>query len=165
MSFIPPSEKMPNLAYSTLHKMNTFPKIIQPKSATSTKTAKNYTRKTDVTYGKLKSLVENGGSKVEIDKVVAQLMNEGWMSYKNLPKGWLRSTQHHRSSTAIQYMVYDPFCAKFGSKHAAVGSLKRMGLGKQYIAKFIVGDSDIAHFVGTAADDDWVSGDKTVPEG
>jgi len=101
---------------------------------------------------------------VEIDETVAQLMKEGWMSYKNLPKGWLRSAPHHRSSTAIQYLVYDPFCAKFGSKHSAVGMMKRMGLGKRYIAKFIVGDSDIEHFVGNENDNDWVS-DETVPEG
>ena len=132
-------------------------------TATS-KTTKNYSRKADVTYGNLKFLVENGGSKALIDKAVAQLMKEGWVTYKNLPKGWLRSNPRNKS-TAIQYLVFDPFCLKFGSKHSAVGGLKKMGLRKQYIAKFIVGDSDIEHIVGTETHDDWISGDETVPEG
>lgn len=121
-------------------------------------------KKGDQTFVKLKNLVENGGSKVEIDIAVSQLLTEGWVSVKNLPKGWLRSSPQTKS-TAVQYLVFDPFCAKFGSKHSAVGSLKRMGLEKQYIAKFIVGDTDIEHYVGNEMDEDWVSGNETVPEG
>jgi len=121
-------------------------------------------RKGDLTYVKLKNLVENGGSKVEIDKTISQLKMEGWTTYKNLPKGWLRFIPQNKSASA-QYLVFDPFCAKFGSKYSAVGTLKRMGLSKQYIAQFIVGDSDIEHILGTENDPDWVSGNETVPKG
>jgi len=133
-------------------------------SNTNNEKRAKYGKKSDQTFIKLKNLVENGGSKVEIDKAVSQLITEGWVAHKSLPKGWLRSSPQNKSAS-IQYLIFEPFCAKFGSKYSAVGSLKRMGLEKEYIAKFIVGDSDIEHFVGTENDDDWVSGNPTVPTG
>jgi len=123
---------------------------------------RKYGVKGDQTFAKLKNLVENGGSKVEIDIAVSQLITEGWVTVKNLPKGWLRTSTQNKPT---QYLVFDPFCAKFGSKYSAVGSLKRMGVEKQYIAKFVVSDTDVEHYVGNENDDDWVSGNETVPEG
>jgi len=116
----------------------------------------------DILFQRLKSLVENAGAKMEIDKVVEQLKLEGWETCLNLPGGWLKKTSLNKIS---QYIIYEPFCAKFNSKSSATSSLRKMGFDKTFLAKFIIIDSDIDHSLNTENDCDWVSGNTIVPEG
>ena len=123
-------------------------------------------RKNDEAFMKLKQLVENKASDDKISAALEELKAYGWYEDPRLPEGWLKFNPIKQS---VQYLVYKPFVMKFISKQSALTHLKYRAsqsaqlVSREYLVKFVIGDSDIDHQMNTEHDDDWEEGHESVP--
>ena len=123
----------------------------------------------------LKRLVEQGSSPEAKEKVLGQLEEQGWQEHPGLPAGWLRRKKEGKETieyptpggfVCYQYLVHHPFFGKFNTKYAAVSGMRKQGLDKGYMARFVAVDSGIPHRLGQEGQEGWVDeGGRTLPQG
>ena len=81
----------------------------------------------------LKHLAEQGGQSEAKERVLSQLVSEGWEEHPVRPGSWLR----YCGGASQQYIVHTPYYGKYNTKHSAVMALKKQGVDKAYIARFV----------------------------
>ena len=122
--------------------------------------------KNDDAFNRLKALVDGKAPIDEIAKAVAHLKTFGWYLDPKMPPGWLKFNPH---KNPIQYLVITPFCEKFSSKATAIAALKsrlqKEEINREFLIKFIIGDTDAEHKFDTENDDDWEEDHESVPIG
>ena len=122
----------------------------------------------------LRYLVEKGTGQEEAkERVVNQLLADGWAHDPALPPGWL---QRHKAKggkelpkypldEATQYLSYSPAFGKYNTKSSAVMALKRQGMGKACLAKFTANAAGMVHSIGGNGGKGWSLGNGLLPAG
>ena len=122
----------------------------------------------------LRYLVEKGTGQEEAkERVVNQLLADGWAHDPALPPGWL---QRHKAKggkelpkypldEATQYLSYSPAFGKYNTKSSAVMALKRQGMGKACLAKFTANAAGMVHRIEGKGGKGWSLGNGLLPAG
>ena len=122
--------------------------------------------KNDDAFIRLKSLVDGKAPIDEIAKAVAHLKTFGWYLDPKMPPGWLK---FNPIKSPIQYLVITPFCEKFTSKESAISALKsrlqKEEIDREFLIKFLIGDTDTEYKFDTENDDDWEEDHESIPSG
>ena len=124
-------------------------------------------RRNDEAFTRLKAIIEKGGDQDEVSEAITELKTFGWYSDPRLPPGWLK---FNPIKMPIQYLIFEPYCSRYLNKQAALTGLRskmgeaRSGVTKEFIVKFILGNSELEHRLGTERDQDWES-HSSVPPG
>ena len=142
-------------------------KVIRSKQGVTKRSFKEARQgKNDDAFIRLKTLVDGKANIDEIAKAVAHLKTFGWYLDPKMPPGWLKFNPH---KSPIQYLVITPFCDKFSSKESAIESLKtrlqKNEIEREFLVKFLIGDTDIEHKLDTENDDDWEEDHESIPNG
>ena len=110
----------------------------------------------------LRYLVEVGGGRGEaVEDVLRQLREEGWLPHPCLPAGWLRRA---REGKGVHYLSFSPTFGKYSTLVAAVGCMRRQGLGRAAMARLLVIDSGVAYRLAEEGEEGWAAG-RGLPEG
>ena len=122
----------------------------------------------------LRYLVEKGSGQEEAkERVVNQLLADGWTHDPALPPGWL---QRHKTKVGKEmpkylhdepthFLSYSPAFGKYNTKSAAVMALKRQGMGKACLARFTANATGAVHSIGGNGEKGWRFGTGLLPAG
>ena len=125
-------------------------------------------RRNDEAFTRLKGIIEKDGDQHQVAAALAELKTFGWYSDPRLPPGWLK---FNPIKMPIQYLIFEPYCSRYLNKQAALTGLrsklgeKRSGVNKEYIVRFILGNSELEHRLDTERDLDWETQHSSVPPG
>ena len=125
-------------------------------------------RRNDEAFTRLKAIIDQGGDQHQVAAAISELKTFGWYSDPRLPPGWLK---FNPIKMPIQYLIFEPYCSRYLNKQAALSGLrskmaeKRAGVTKEYIVRFVLGNSELEHRLGTEQDLDWETNNRSVPPG
>ena len=122
----------------------------------------------------LRYLVEKGSGQEEAkERVVNQLLADGWTHDPALPPGWLQRHKARGGKEALKYLLdeathylsYSPAFGKYNTKSAAVMALKRQGMSKACLARFTANATGAVHSIGGNGGKGWRFGTGLLPAG
>ena len=122
----------------------------------------------------LRYLVEKGSGQEEAkERVVKQLLADGWTHDPALPPGWLQRHKARGGKEALKYLLdeathylsYSPTFGKYNTKSAAVMALKRQGMSKACLARFTANATGAVHSIGGNGGKGWRFGTGLLPAG
>ena len=111
----------------------------------------------------LRYLVETGGTLEARDKVLDQLRAQGWAEHPSLPGGWMR--MRGEDGLGFHYLRFSPAVKKYKSQGAALGALRKQGLGRSWLARFVLAESGIEHSWEEGEGVGWREAGESLPQG